>query len=276
MTPEDLAKALAGYGRATIPHLDPFNPDRPLVLECYRPAAHTPDKPVVIVQHGQSRNGADYCGAWVPVADQAGFLVVAITFPKESWPDALHYNNGHVLAEDGALRPREGWSQAIPGRVFALLRRSGVTTRAKAHLWGHSAGGQFVHRLLATQPHDIFEAVGAGNSGWYSLPSLELPYPEGLGGIGLARDDIARFLAYPLVIFAGDRDVDGNAENLPKHEAALVQGPHRFARAHFYLERGQEAAAQLGISCNWRLVVVPGVAHEGMRMSDFAARYWFQ
>ena len=86
---------------------------------------------------------------------------------------------------------------------------------------------------------------------------------------------MTRLLAYPLVLFAGDRDSDGNAENLPKHEAAMAQGPHRFARAHFFLARGQEEAAKLGVACNWRLVVVPGVAHEGMRMSAFAARYWF-
>jgi len=275
MTRADLATALVAKGRISIPYRDPFTPERPLTLECYRPDNHTQETPVVIVQHGQSRNGREYCDAWIPVADQAGLLVVAITFPKEAWPDALTYNNGHVLDADGAVRPREQWSQAIPGRVFALLREAGVTTRTSAYLWGHSAGGQFVHRLLATQSHSIFAAVGAANSGWYTLPTLTLPYPDGFGGIGLTGDDIAKFLAYPLVIFAGDRDIDSSAENLPKHGAAMAQGPHRFARAHFYLARGQAEAAQLGVACNWRLVVVPGVGHEGMRMGTFAARYWF-
>ena len=95
------------------------------MLECFRPRGHNPDKPVVIVQHGMSRNGAEYCEAWVPAAERHGLLIVAITFSKEAWPDAVTYNNGHVLAEDGSLRPRECWSQAIPGRVFALLREVG-------------------------------------------------------------------------------------------------------------------------------------------------------
>jgi pimeloyl-ACP methyl ester carboxylesterase len=219
------------------------------------------------VQHGASRNGAEYCEAWVPAAERHGFLVVAIAFPKESWPDAVTYNNGHVLAEDGTLRPREGWSQAIPGRVFALLREAGVTRRDKAYLWGHSAGGQFVHRLLTTQPHGIFEAVGAANSGWYTLPTLDVPYPDGLGGIGLTRADVERFLGYPLVIFSGDRDIDGTTENFPKHESAMAQGPNRFARAQFYLAQGQAEAERLGVPCRWTRVVVPGVAHEGMKMS---------
>ena len=250
-------------------------PDRALSLECYRPANQPPASPVVIVQHGQSRNGREYCDAWIPAADKAGALIVAITFPKDSWPDAVTYNNGHVLDESGAVRPREAWSQAIPGRVFALLREAGVTNRPKAYLWGHSAGGQFVHRLLSTQPQGLFEAVGAANSGWYTLPTLERPYPDGYGGLGLSRDDIARLLGYPLVLFAGDRDIDGNSENLPQHPAALAQGPHRFARAHFFLDQARNEAAKLGVSCNWQLVVVPGVAHEGMRMAAFAAQYWF-
>jgi pimeloyl-ACP methyl ester carboxylesterase len=275
MRPDDLARALTQPGRASIPYLDRYSPDRSLVLECFRPQNHNADKPVVIVQHGASRNGAEYCGAWVPTAERHGLLIVAITFPKEVWPDALTYNNGHVLDENGSPRPRECWSQAIPGRIFALLREAGVTRRDKTFLWGHSAGGQFVHRLLATQPHNIFEAVGAANSGWYTLPTLDLRYPDGLGGIGLTRDDVVRLLGYPLVIFSGDKDIDGTTENFPRHDAAMAQGPNRFARAQFYLERGRAEAAKLGVPCRWTRVVVPGVAHEGMRMSGFAGDYWF-
>ncbi len=274
MTPEDLARALPPGGSATIPYIDPFNPDRPLVLECHRPAMHTPDKPVVIVQHGMTRNGNEYRDAWVPAAIRHGLLIVAVTF-GEPWRGSGPYNNGHVQADDASVRPREAWSFAIPGRVFALLRAAGVTTRDTAYLWGHSAGSQFVHRLLATQPRGMFEAVGAANAGWYSEPTLDRAYPEGLGGIGLTPDDVVQFLAYKLVIFAGDRDIETGADNLPKHDAAMQQGPHRFARAHYFLERGRAEAAALSVPCNWRLVVVPGVGHEGMRMSAFAAAHWF-
>jgi hypothetical protein len=67
----------------------------------------------------------------------------------------------------------------------------------------------------------------------------------------------------------------GTTENFPKHDAAMAQGPNRFARAQFYLERGRAEAARLGVPCRWNRVVVPGVAHEGMRMSAFAGDYWF-
>ena len=106
MSPDQVAKALAQPGRASIPYLDRYNPERPLALECFRPKTQTPDKPVVIVQHGASRNGAEYCEAWIRAAKQHGLLIVAITFSKEAWPDAVPYNNGHVLDEDGSPAAR--------------------------------------------------------------------------------------------------------------------------------------------------------------------------
>ena len=108
-----------------IPYLDRYNPDRPLVLECFRPKTQTPDKPVVIVQHGASRNGAEYCEAWLPAAERHGLLIVAITFSKETWPDAVTYNNGHVLDEDGGLRPRESLVAGDPGPGLCAAARSG-------------------------------------------------------------------------------------------------------------------------------------------------------
>jgi hypothetical protein len=117
--------------------------------------------------------------------------------------------------------------------------------------------------------------VGAANSGWHTLPTLDLSYPDGLGGIGLTRENVVRLLGYPLVIFSGDQDIDCMAENFPRHEAAMAQGPNRFTRAQFYIARGQAEAEKLGVPCRWSRVVVPGVAHEGMRMSAFAADYWF-
>lgn len=272
-----LSAALTAPGRNAIPFVDgEGDPGRPLTLHTYRAAGYTPDRPVVLVQHGMKRNGDEYRDFWIPAADRHRLLIVATTFSNEHYPNAEHYNNGMVLDGQGGVRPRTAWTYASIGRIFALLRQAGVTTRPQAYLFGHSAGGQFVHRLLSTQPHDPYEAVIAGNSGWYSLPTLERPFPEGLGGIGLTEADLARLLAYPLTILAGDRDTETSGPSLPMQPEAMRQGRHRFARAHNYLAAGRTEAERLGVPCNWRLQVVPGIGHDGEAMSQVAASLWFE
>jgi pimeloyl-ACP methyl ester carboxylesterase len=273
----DLAKALAAPGRAAIPWVDAAcDPTRPVTLHCYRPASFTPDSPVVLVQHGMMRNGDEYRDFWVPAAEKHGLLVVAATYGAEHWPAAEHYNNGFVFDADGAQRPRDAWSYTIPLRVFAALREAGVTKRERAHLFGHSAGGQFGHRLLSTQPLDALESAMIGNPGWYSLPDLDTDFPAGLGGIGVTEVEVRRLLAFPMTILAGDQDTETTGASVPAYSAAIAQGPHRFARAHTYVAAGRAAAAKRGMACAWRLVPVAGIGHDGAAMSRVAAALWFE
>ncbi|WP_144184245.1 alpha/beta hydrolase [Elioraea rosea] len=270
-----IAERLARPGRVGIPFEDTGNPDRKLTLEAYRANAFRPGRPVVFVQHGMGRNGDEYRDFWIPAADRHGLLILAVTFGAEAWPTPETYNNGLVFDEAGAVRPREAWGYAVLPRLFAAAREAGLIIGDAAHLFGHSAGAQFVHRMLATCGAGPFAPVIAGNAGWYTLPELDRPFPEGLGGLGLGGDALRRFLATPLTILAGSADTETSGPSLPSHAAALAQGPHRFARAHAFLEAGQAAAKRLGIACAWRLVVADGIGHDGAAMSRMAAGLWF-
>ena len=263
-------------GRDALPFVDPLQPDTQLTIHTYRPAAHRPDDPVVLVQHGMKRNGDDYRDFWIDAAEKHRLLIVAPTFSAQRFPEADNYNNGRLRAADGSLRPREQWLYAVLPRVVQALRAAGVTRREQVRLFGHSAGGQFVHRLLGTQDHGLYESVTAGNPGWYTLPTLDLPFPHGLAGLGLQPADLARWLAYPMTILAGDRDVDTTDPSLPSNPEALAQGPTRYARAHFFHETGYRQAARLGVPCHWKIVTVPGVGHDGNAMGRAAAALWFE
>ncbi len=264
-------------GRSTLAFVDRSNPDRPLEVNFYRPSGQTPDGPVVIVQHGMLRNGDDYRDFWIEAAEKHRILIVAPTFADGRFPKAESYNNGLVMGTDGAIRPSQSWIYGVPARVLAALRKGGVTNRTQAHLFGHSAGGQFVHRLLATgDDHAVFEVAMAANSGWYTLPTLDRPFPAGLGGIGLDQAALARWFAYPMTIFAGDQDIDAGDPNLPSQAEATAQGPTRYARAHFMHDYGRREAERLGLPFRWQLVAVPGVGHDGAAMSCAAAGIWFE
>jgi dienelactone hydrolase len=263
-------------GRSTLPFIDARHPERPLEVNVYRPARHRPEDAVVFVQHGMLRNGDDYRDFWIEAAERHNLLIVAPTFGNEHFPKAEGYNNGLVVGEDGTIAASENWLYAVPTRVLAALRRAGVTTRDKVRLFGHSAGGQFVHRLLATQSETPYEVAFAANSGWYTLPTLERPFPEGLGGLGLGEAELARWLAWPMTILAGDQDIATSDPNLPAQAEALAQGPMRYARAHFMLDFAKAEAAKRGLPCNWTLLTVPGIGHDGAAMSRAAAASWFE
>ncbi|WP_454692120.1 alpha/beta hydrolase [Achromobacter aloeverae] len=273
---ERLILELNHAGRNAIAYLDEDrNSDRPFTLHTYRPYGYTPDRPVVIVQHGVLRNGDEYRDFWIPAADKHKLLIVAPTFSNEIWPGVESYNNGRVFTPGGNVRPVDGWTYVLPQRVFADLREAEITTTDKAYLFGHSAGGQFVHRLMSSQSHEPYQAVTAGNPGWYTLPTFDHPYPEGLDGVGLTEDHLARLLAYPLTVLAGDQDIATSDPNLPSEPAAMRQGPHRYARAHHYFEAGRREAERRGLPFNWRLVSVPGIGHDGKAMSAVCASLWF-
>ena len=263
-------------GRSTLPFIDAFHPQRPLAVNLYRPARHWPNDPVVVVQHGMMRNGDDYRDFWIDAAEKHNLLIVAPTFPDAAFPKAEGYNNGLLVGGDGTIAPRDQWLYAVPGRVLDALRAGSVIDRPRIRIFGHSAGGQFVHRMLATFGMGPFDAAIAANPGWYTLPTLDRRFPEGLGGLGLSEEDLAAWLGTPMVLLAGDRDIATDDPNLPSNAEALAQGPNRFSRAHFMLEFAQGEAKRRGIPCSWRLVPVGGVGHDGAAMSRAAAAFWFE
>ena len=272
-----LAEALAKPGRASITFDDPAgDPNRPVTLHAYRPQGWASDGQVVLVMHGMGRNGDEYRDFWVEAAEKHRLLIVAPTFPQHLFPTPETYNNGSVLGGDGALRPAEWRGYRIPARVVAALRDAGLATRPKALIFGHSAGGQFLHRMLSTEPSEMFGAAMAGNPGWFSLPDLDQSFPAGLGGIGVTEADLARLLAFPMTILSGEQDIETSGPSLPSQPEALAQGPHRFARALFYFEAGQREAARRGLPFNWKRVVVPHIGHDGAAMSRAAASLWFE
>ncbi|HEY8609766.1 MAG TPA: alpha/beta hydrolase [Roseomonas sp.] len=272
-----LAEALAKPGRASILFDDPAgDPARPVTLHAYRPQGWRPDGQVVLVLHGMGRNGDEYRDFWIEAAERHSLLIVAPTFPADLFPTPETYNNGSVLAENGSLLPLEWRGYRIPARVVQALRDAGLSTRQSVLIFGHSAGGQFLHRMLSTEPAEMFEAAMVGNPGWFSLPDLGRPFPAGLGGIGVTEAELARLLAFPMTILSGEEDRAVSGPSLPSQPEALAQGPHRFARALFYFEAGRAEAARRGLPFNWKRVTVPHIGHDGAAMSRVAASLWFE
>lgn len=269
--PADLSRLLAKPGANDLDWEDPALPGRRIVLRSARPQHVSPQTPVLFVHHGVNRNGDDYRNYWLKLVDEADLLVIAPEFPKDDFPGSAWYNFGNRTDEAGAATPREQWTYGVDQKVFTALRAQAQTERARYGVWGHSAGGQYVHRAISLGFRASVAAAVTANAGTYATPEPDVPFPYGLGGTGLDDDALARLLGFRLTVMAGTADIDAASPNFPKEPAAMRQGGTRHARAHGYIATARAQATRLGLRCAWTIIDVEGVAHDGERMSAAAA-----
>jgi hypothetical protein len=267
----DLSSLLQAPGDHTLVYIDPAFPDQPLLLHSAVPHRHGPDTPIVIVHHGVGRNGRDYRDYWLRLVDEAGILAIAIEFTEQHFPDYLWYHFGNRHDAAGASNPREQWTYGIDERLFVTLRAQGLTRRERYGLFGHSAGGQFVHRMLSFGYRDRVAVAVSANAGTYAMPDLATAWPFGLGETGIDTDALRALLEFPITVMTGTNDTKTTGRYFPKGPRSMRQGATRHERAHTYVRAGHAAAAALQTHCAWSVIDVPDVGHDGERMSVAAA-----
>jgi hypothetical protein len=236
-----------------------------------RPIQYDANTPILFVHHGVGRNGADYRDYWLPMIDEIGVLAIAVEFSEAAFPDYLWYHFGNMHTEDGMPNPREQWTYGVVERLFTALRNQGVTKRRTYGLFGHSAGGQFVHRMLSFGYRDSVAVAVSANAGTYAMPDVEIAWPFGLGDTGHDAETLRRLLEYPITVMTGTLDISTTGRFFPKGPRSMRQGATRHERAHNYVRAGHAAAEALGTRCAWSVINVPDVGHDGRRMSIAAA-----
>jgi len=267
----DLTHLVQTPGAHSLAYIDEAFPDRPLTLHAACPRGFTPNTPVLLVHHGIGRNGADYRDYWMKLADDTAILAIAIEFAEAHFPTHRWYHFGNLHTEDDRTNPRAQWTYGIDERLFDALRSQGVTARQRYGLFGHSAGGQFVHRMLSFGYRERVAVAVSANAGTYAMPDLDVAWPFGLGETEVDPPALRSWLGFPLTVLAGTRDTSTTGRFFPKGPRSMRQGPHRHARAHEYVRSGRQAAEALGTRCAWTVIDVPGVGHDGKRMSVAAA-----
>jgi poly(3-hydroxybutyrate) depolymerase len=267
----DLRALIAQPGAGSVTWHDAEFPAQPLLVHSARPREYTPSTPVLFVHHGVGRNGEAYRDYWLPLAEAHGILALAVEFTEASFPDYLRYHFGNMHNEDGTPNPREKWTYAIVPRLFDALRAAAITERQQYGLFGHSAGGQFVHRMLSFGFRDRVTAAISANAGTYAMPDLTVPWPFGLGETEVTTASLATLLEFPLTVMAGTNDTKTTGRFFPKGPRSMRQGETRYHRAHNYVRLGREVARSLGSRCAWTVIDVPDVGHDGHKMSVAAA-----
>ena len=252
------------------------NVDRPITVYLYRPAAWNESGPIVMVMAGADRNGETIRDIWIPLAEHYSCLIVSPEFSNQYYPGDNMYIGGNMYDLHGNLNPESNWTYSAIEHLFDDIKGMTGGRQTTYLLWGHSAGGQFVHRMVTFLPDARYSRAVAANAGVYDLPVFSIPYYEmGLGNSPLPEQDLPVVFSRKLIIMSGEADTNPNDSALANFPAAEAQGKTRFERALFYYKTAQAEALRLKVPLNWEYHTVPGVGHDGPGMAEASVTFMF-
>ena len=240
----------------------------------YRPENLSPDSPIVFVMHGAERNARGYRDVWAEPARRHGFLLLVPEFPAGDYPGEA-YQQGNLRDRAGQALPPQDWTFTLIETLFDEAKRLTANRSERYYLYGHSAGGQFVHRLVLFMPQARYARAIAANPGYYTFPTTQTRYPYGLKDTPLSDGMDATVFGRDFVLLLGAQDIRRDQSDFRKTAAADAQGRTRLERGQHYFQAASEAAAQRNAPFQWRQVIVPGVGHSNAGMAPAAVMELF-
>jgi poly(3-hydroxybutyrate) depolymerase len=253
------------------------DPSRPVTVWMFVPEGCGVECPLQFVMHGVKRNGEDYLDNWVEFAKERKFIVIAPEFARAYFPKDDDYSLGRSTTESDPAK----WAFAVPEHLFEWLKSNHGLTASSYRMFGHSAGGQFVHRLQLFYPEHHADPIIAANPGWYTLLQWGLddagPYKFPYNTIDSKVDEARakKSLSRPFVLLLGSKDTDPNDENLNRSAGANEQGKFRLARGENFMQNARAAAEKLGVTPVWQSRIVEGVAHDNAGMAKAAVQLMY-
>lgn len=228
----------------------------------------------VVVMTGAGRNADEYADDWVRAASDEGVVVLVPEFSKADYPFRRDYNAAGMVDSAGDPLPESKWKFDIVTTCVEMAGRQWGTS-SKYWLWGHSAGGQFVHRyVMFAQPDDMIGAVAA-NPVRFTSPDYYAPFPSGLHGAPVDHLDVPLAFSHRFLIILGGDDIEpmGLRGGVLPAESPLADSPLEEGLAFFTTARQYAAAHE--VPFRWALQVVPGVGHDHEEMAMASMPWMF-
>jgi poly(3-hydroxybutyrate) depolymerase len=211
---------------------------------------------VLFLMHGSSRTDEEAREMGAAFAKDHNFVLLVPEFRERDYPGD-RYAFGNMSDEAGHLQPEGRWGFTVVERLFDHVRQKLGVAAAAYDIVGHSAGGQFVHRLVLFCPSARFRRAVASSPGRYAFPTLRQPFPYGLGGSRVDAARLGKAFGRDFVLLLGQRDTTDR----DREPAAMLQGANRFARGLRFFATATEEARALNSELGWRLKIVEGADH---------------
>ncbi|EAZ95248.1 hypothetical protein FBBAL38_09674 [Flavobacteria bacterium BAL38] len=233
----------------------------------YIPENKTASTPILFVFHGTERNASDYRNTLITKAQLLGFIVIAPEFSEQNFPGGDGYNLGNVFIDGdnpsaSSLNPESEWTFSIIEPLFDFVKTQINNTNGTYYMFGHSAGGQFVHRFLMFNPIARVEKAVVSASGWYTFPTNTIVFPYGTNQSPLENMSSSLFFDKKVYVQVGENDDDPNAAGLRHNSFADAQGLNRKERAINYFQFCEQLATTNAMNFNWTFRIVSNANHD--------------
>ena len=248
----------------------------PVGVVYHIPVGSDKDTPIVIIIPGAQRNAGVYREQWDHLAQANKFICLTLEGTHDRFPSEYEYNCGGVMTADGKVSDEEKWLfSAIEPLFDDFKKRFGSKVKTYA-LYGHSAGGGFVHRFMLFKPDASVSVAVAANPAFYTMPDSTVPYPFGLKAAPLAKRALERWFGSKLIVMLGEQDLGPRTKALSNGRDARKQGSSCFTRGQRFFEVAQKKAKKVGATLEWQLESVPFVGHSNAHMASHAVKHLLQ
>lgn len=227
---------------------------------------------ILFVMHGKDRNAMDYLDAWKNFADSNNFLIIAPEFPEIIKGETFDYQEGNVWNEHHEWNDKKDWAFSTIERIFDDVKQNNSLITDSFYIFGHSAGAQFVHRMITFLPESRVKLAIAANAGWYTMPNYLENYPYGLLETPINSEILEKVFSKKLVVMLGEKDTGD--EFLRNTIKAKDQGKTRLERGKKYVNNGKkEALETLHCNFNWDIELIENIDHNYYFMSKAAQKF---
>ncbi len=264
-----------------------FKNEKKIVIHYYKPQNLKSESPVLIVIPGAGRDGDEYRDAWIEKANKYNILVLSPEYSEKYYPEFWSYNLAGMIKDVEINYERttmigfkinenpNEWIYKDFDRIFNMTKQKLDLKTDFYDLFGHSAGGQILHRLAIFKSDNKANKILAANSGWYTLPTDKEDFPTGLKNSYISEKDID--FSKKLVLFLGEKDDADETRGDLRHSIELdKQGLHRLERGTYFYNESKKIASELNAEFNWKLEIIPNIGHDFREMSKAAADYLYK
>lgn len=270
-----------------------------ITVHYHMPNSFKPSSEMLLVVPGAGRDGDEYRDAWIEASEKYGVLILSPTYPDSSYGFGGYHMGGlmeelnlsasveYVENSNIAKLDEEKLTFTVNAnssqwifkdfdRIFDLVVESLSSEQREYDIFGHSAGGQILHRLTLFYPQTKAKRIVASNSGFYTLPDMESKLPFGMKGTGKKAEDLKTSFKKRMTLFTGEFDNEKETGGtLLRSVSADQQGLHRLERSQYFYKVSKKKAEELGYEFNWKYEIVPGVGHDFRKMTVAAAEYLY-